>query len=408
MNYKKLLMIGLAAVATIAGAQDSTEDRLAALEKELAALKGEQNDLAAVSETKEERKFRFGGYGEIHANWVEGDGDKLDIHRLVLFLGYDFNDWIKLNSEIELEHAWTDDGYLLIEQLYADFLLSDPVSIRAGRVLAPLGIINQNHEPPLFNGVERPNVEKYIIPSTWSLDGVGLFGYPLSWLSYEVYAVAGLNESGFSDSSGVRSGREKGRVGMNSGALTGRLDFFPLSTDNQDLRIGLSGYYGGTDNTDNGDANSNTNGVTTDNTFGMVSGDFEYDISRLQFRGVAAFGSNSDAENLDAAYGKGAAEEIFGWYLEAGVDVLPTSWKKGKLKESSFVPFIRYEEYDTAHKQSDGSASDGSNHMTEVTAGVSWLLTQNFVVKADVQFVESEDGSTDDTKYNAGIGWVFN
>ena len=33
---------------------------------------------------------------------------------------------------------------------------------------------------------------------------------------------------------------------------------------------------------------------------------------------------------------------------------------------------------------------------------------QNFVVKADVQFVESEDGSTDDTKYNAGIGWIFN
>ena len=115
MNYRQILTAGLTAAFVAGTAVAQEEDRLAALEKqmadasaEIAALKGEQQDLASVTET--ESKFRFGGYGEIHANWVEGGSDKLDIHRLVMYIGYDFNDWIQLNSEIELEHAWTDDG----------------------------------------------------------------------------------------------------------------------------------------------------------------------------------------------------------------------------------------------------------------------------------------------------------
>ena len=411
---KLMSAVSLAALASVANAAD--EDRLKTLEAEmastkaeLAALKGEQNDLAGI--TKQESKFTFGGYGEIHANWSESGNDYLDIHRLVMYIGYEFNDWIRLSSEIELEHASTDEEYLLIEQLYADFLFGDAVNLRVGRMLAPLGIVNQNHEPTLFNGVERPNVEKYIIPSTWMIDGAGLFGSPLSWLNYEVYAVAGLNESGFNGKEGVRGGRMKGRPGLNEGAFTGRLDFFPISTDHQDLRLGLSGYYGGTDNKNKGGSNTNI----TDNTFTMVSADFEYDISRVRLRGVVALGENSDSAMLNVAYdpasdGNGAiGEEIFGWYLEAGMDVLPDSWKKGKLQDASLIPFVRYEEYNTQHKMAAGATADGKYDRSEVTLGASFLLTQNFVVKGDVQFADTDAaGSSTATKYNLGLGWVFN
>ena len=45
----------------------------------------------------------IGGYGDIHANFKEGsDADKFDFHRLVLYLGYDFSDWIQFHSEWEL------------------------------------------------------------------------------------------------------------------------------------------------------------------------------------------------------------------------------------------------------------------------------------------------------------------
>ena len=90
----------------------------------------------------------IGGYGDVHANFDNGsESDEIDFHRLVMYLGYDFSDWIKFHSETELEHAWTDDGYVLLEQAYVDFLLSDQANIRTGRMLAPVGIINQNHEP---------------------------------------------------------------------------------------------------------------------------------------------------------------------------------------------------------------------------------------------------------------------
>ncbi len=135
--------------------------------------------------------LKLGGYGEIQGNFTEGsESDKVDFHRLVLYLGYDFADWIKFHSEIELEHAWTDDGYVAIEQAHVDFLLSDNFNIRAGRLLTPIGIINKTHEPPTFNGVERPNFSKYIIPTTWSSDGIGFFGSLNPSLNYEAYVVA--------------------------------------------------------------------------------------------------------------------------------------------------------------------------------------------------------------------------
>lgn len=55
-------------------------------------------------------KVKLGGYGEIHSNFTEGtESDKMAFHRLVLYLGYDFADWIKFHSETELEHAFTKD-----------------------------------------------------------------------------------------------------------------------------------------------------------------------------------------------------------------------------------------------------------------------------------------------------------
>ena len=285
MKYQvQAITMGIFALVVSTGFA-ADEDRIKALEQqmqaanaEIAALKGEKKDLSAV--VQEESKLSLGGYGEIHANFVEGGNDLFDIHRLVLYTGYEFTDWIRLVSEVELEHAYVNKdkggGDLVIEQLYVDFELSDPISIRAGRILAPMGIINQYHEPTLFNGVERPNVEKYIIPSTWSLDGIGLFGYPLGWLSYEVYAVAGLDDTGFSGKEGIRGGRIKERQGLNDGAISGRIDVFPVTTENQDLRLGLSGYYGGSNNQNKGGDN-NTNGV--DNVFSMVSANMMSPVS---------------------------------------------------------------------------------------------------------------------------------
>jgi hypothetical protein len=130
-------------------------------------------------------KTHVGGYFELHYNnAVNGRSsetdDQLDFHRFVLYLSHEFNDWIKFTSELEVEHAFIeggeDSGEVELEQAYLDFLLHEKFNVRAGVLLMPIGIINQFHEPATFNGVERPFVDKYIIPTTWFDSGLGFFG----------------------------------------------------------------------------------------------------------------------------------------------------------------------------------------------------------------------------------------
>ena len=409
-KYAVISVVSVGLIQSALGQEgESTEDRIAALEQRVQDLSDEL-EMQGASELERQNPYEssdidgasgglmIGGYGEIHAAFEENGKSVFDIHRLVMYVGYEFADWIVLNSEIELEHAYVTDGAggeISIEQLYADFLFADAFNVRAGRMLAPLGIINQNHEPTLFLGVERPNVDKYIIPTTWSVDGAGIFGSPSGWISYQAAVVGGLDGNMFSPDEGIRDGRIKERSGLNDPAVTGRIDLYP--SDEQDLRLGLSGYYGGTDNANKGGSSG------AENDFTMVSADFEYDVSRFRFRGVVGHGSNSDVQNLPADTG----EEIFGWYLEGGVRVMPESWKKGKMENADIVPFVRYEEYDTQHKVAAGTVKDGANDRTDITVGINFPLTQQFVVKADYQFKYNEAATDPNNVFNLGMGWAF-
>ena len=358
--------------------------------------------------------FKIGGYGEMHANFNEGsEKDKMDFHRMVMYLGYDFSDWIKLNTEIELEHAFVKDtdsaddessdtsgGEISLEQAYVDFLLSDSFNVRAGRVLTPVGIINQNHEPILFNGVERPNFSKYIIPSTWSSDGIGLFGALNSEVNYQAYVVGGLDGSMFS-SSGIRSGRIKDKQSLSDPVFTGRVDYRPwqeaLANSDQALRMGVSGYFGGVNNSSGG----GNSGADAD--ISMVSADFEYSVGKFDFRGVVAHTEIDGAENLAA----GVGEEMFGWYLEAGYHFMPDEWKTGKLAKSDAVVFVRYEEFDTQYKVPSGVTTNGTKDKEEITFGINFYPVPNFVIKADYQIFDDASSNGRDDQFNLGLGWAF-
>ncbi|RJP21117.1 MAG: hypothetical protein C4520_10390 [Candidatus Abyssobacteria bacterium SURF_5] len=349
-------------------------------------------------------RFTMGGYGEFHANFEEGpSGDQFDIHRLVLYLGYDFNDWIKFHSETEIEHAFVTDGAggeLVIEQAYFDFLLSDLFNVRAGRILTPLGIINQKHEPVTFYGVERPSFAQFIIPSTWSSDGIGLFGNISPSLKYQAYVVNGLNGSKFNALSGIRAGRIKERPGLHDAAFTGRLDYFPFALREvpfgQWLRLGVSTYAGGIDNGNQG----KDPGINGD--IQIYSADFEYTVSRLDFRGAVAFESIDGAEQI----GNGTAEEIFGWYLEGAYRFWPDKWKTGKLRNSDAAFFVRYDDFDTQYSMPSGVPKNPNGDRNEITVGMNFYLTPNVVLKADYQFRDSEGDDPGDA-VNFGIGWVF-
>lgn len=366
-----------------------------------------------VAETMESRarpfdKLSIGGYGEVHANFIEGssDGqsnDMLDIHRLVGFIGYEFTDWIRFQSEIEIEHAMVSSGHggeLEIEQAHLDFLLGDMANVRLGRSLVPLGLINEHHEPTTFNGVERPSFAKYIIPSTWWSDGIGLFGNLTNSLSYKAYIMGGLDGSAFDATDGIRGGRIKERPSLNDMALTARFDYFPFldsrSADLQNLRFGASFFHGGINNGNKGE-DPDINGDIT-----IYSADFSAQAGDFDFKGVYAFEEIDGAENLD-----GVAEEIMGYYLEAGYHFWPEGWKRGKLANSDAVVFTRYDNYDTQYKMPAEVVADPAGDRYDWTFGLSFYPTTNVVLKADYQIHESEADSETDNSFNLGIGWQF-
>ncbi len=362
-------------------------------------------------------QLEFGGYGEMHANFNQGSReDKFDIHRLVLYVGYEFSDWIRFHSETEIEHAFTSadsGGEVSLEQAHIDFLISDQFNVRVGRILTPMGIVNWKHEPPSFNGVERPSFAKYIIPTTWSSDGIGMFGSLSPSWKYEAYVVGGLDGSKFDAINGIRKGRIKERPSLHETAFTGRLDYSPFVAHpvglGQTLRLGMSGYTGGLDN-----GNSGRNpGIDAD--IQMLSADFEYTISRFDFRGVVARTWIDGADDITARAwingtykrGNAPAEGMFGWYLESAYHFWPDTWKKGKLAKSDAVVFLRYDDYDTQYKMPPYTMANPKGDRDEWTAGVNFYLTSSLVLKADYQIRHDASRHDPGDRFNLGVGMQF-
>jgi len=128
----------------------------------------------------------IGGYGEMvyeDFSSTKDDGTpsgkkrQIDFLRAIVYVGYKFTDKILFNSEIEFEHATTSGkegarGEVSLEFALLDFLISKPFGVRTGLLLVPMGFINEMHEPPTFHGVNRPSVERNIIPTTWRENGL--------------------------------------------------------------------------------------------------------------------------------------------------------------------------------------------------------------------------------------------
>jgi hypothetical protein len=142
---------------------------------------------------EEENPLTIGGYGQIDYNQrVSGEefqNGNLDVHRLVLMFGYKFNDRTQVITEVEFEHV----KEVYVEQAFLQYEIQPWLKFRGGLMLVPMGIINEYHEPPTFNGVERPNLDKYIVPSTWREIGAGFTGvFPSASLSYQAYIMNGF------------------------------------------------------------------------------------------------------------------------------------------------------------------------------------------------------------------------
>lgn len=412
--------VGLGAVTAFA--QDDMEQRMQNLEERQGILGTEFQRLQSLFVLPEdadyksayglgpaaskiygrERGLSLGGYGQTWLQVFDHKQDKWDYLRFVLYLGYKFTDNLLLNVEIEVEHA----DEIFLEFATIDYLYRPEMNFRFGMVLMPVGFVNEIHEPPYYYGNQRPVVEQTIIPTTWRENGAGLFGEIADGLvQYRLYTTTNLSAgntkeccsgtaSGFS-SSGVRGGRQKGSRTLADMAIVARVDATPMNG----LLVGGSVVSG---DTGQGLPFGDTTAAAT---MTMWEGHAQYQYRGLHLRGLYVRNSIEDTDILSAARGQGISETQWGWYGEIAYDILPLFNPDTRL---GFVPFVRYERFNTQEEVPAGFTPDETKNRTVVTTGVSFYLHPNVVFKIDYRQFDSEGGDiSDQNDLNFGVGYAF-
>jgi len=220
-------------------------------------------------------KAIVGGYMDIqyrsHRNGVMETGDYnairngqgttngFDQQRFVPFIYADITEHLKFASELEIEHGIRGAGEIEISLEFAhlDYLISEPFNIRAGILLVPIGKFNLLHDSPLNDLTDRPLVSQFIIPSTMSETGAGVYGTfypgPTSKLDYELYVTTGPCGSDpdgtprINEETGTKNSRQRkcestaDGLDINNGkAVSGRVAFSPILG----IEVAGSGYFG--------------------------------------------------------------------------------------------------------------------------------------------------------------------
>lgn len=337
----------------------------------------------------------LGGYGEVLYNNPENLNSELDVQRLVLLFGYKFDERVQFVTEIEFEHV----KEVYVEQAFVNYNLTQGLNLRAGLMLVPMGIINEFHEPTIFNGVERPSLDKYIIPTTWREIGMGLSGR-LNGISarYQAYLFNGFlshnGENGLlKGSNGLRSGRQKGAEStMNHVNFAGKFDFYGI----RGLRLGLSGYQGKTQAVDGqNEIPGSEIGIS------MLGLDARYAYRKFSARGQYLRASLHDTDLYNELTGRDLGSELMGYYLEAAYNVLPFN------KKQRLVGFVRYENFNTHHEVGSLISKNEAFHRKEWTLGFSYHIAPGAVYKIDYQTKSTAISNSKKGQFNMGVGVWF-
>ena len=425
-----LVAVGLTATAVAETADHgSSEERIDDLEATMEVVVEELDALRKIFAVPEEggltsysglapsaskvyhrdRGLSIGGYGEVRFRGQvddrDGSQDIFDALRLALYVGYKFNDWIVVNSEVEFEHAGTGGGgSVSTELLTLDLLFCDCFNARAGLLLLPVGFLNEIHEPVFYFSNARPEVEKRLIPTTWRENGAGIYGSFLAdRVLYRMYGVNGLDAAGFSDS-GFRGGRQKGSRALSDHfAFVGRVDVEPTLG----LQLGGSFYYGysGQNQTIDPASVPGIGGAVPNapTTIWEVHGELRR--AGAQVRALYSQSLLGDSVELSAVLGGDPiARRMNGGYVEFAYDVMPWFLPDSEM---SLEPFYRYERLNTqqAVRDAAGSADPTLDRRYHVV-GLQYKPHPQVVLKLDYRNIDSVGGELPD-EVEVGFGFVF-
>jgi len=396
------------------------------LEVLAAQLKAQQAQIEALSaeiEKKESsaggewfKNTTLGGYGEAQFYHYDNAPDQYDAYRFVLYVGHQFSDTVRLQSELEVEHGFAADtdttctvsdanangtlqasevvcgkastkpGEVELEQMYLEWDYIGEQKLAVGQILVPVGFMNETHEPTTFYGVKRNPVETAIIPTTWWEGAVKASGEILPGLGYDAMVSTGLKTS----KGELRSGRQKGAKAVAEDlAYTARLKY----TGIKGLELGAT-YHQQADI-------SQDNAVGNGDKAELVEVHAGYQIAGFSAR--ALYGQwNIEGLSNTANWNNAEGNDQNGGYLELGYKPLE---KVGV--------FARYSEWTkwTADSSTTTSTTNGAiDHIGQWNYGVNYWLTPRAVLKLDVQDqqnVKLAAGGKDEDGFALGMGYSF-
>lgn len=389
------------------------------------SVSAQNGDTMAVKTSR----LTIGGYGEAvysrhfysdnvfrysHAErYADAPGyGRVDVPHAVVMMGYDFGHGWTVGTEIEFEHGGVEaavereteetgefeqeverGGEVALEQLWMQKSFGKHLNVRAGHIVVPVGMTNNNHLPTQFFGVYRPEGENTIMPCTWHETGLSLWGRAGAW-RYEVQMLPALNSNLFNDAGWVHNGSASPYEfrPANSIACAARLDWSGLPG----LRLGLSGYCG---NTFNNDITTTVYSQTSRyygarGTLAIAAFDFAYRGRWLVVRGNADYGHLGDAslistrnKNQTTMTGNpyphtAVGESAWDASVEAGIDLLSLLAARSGRRDSKLYLYGRYDHYDS-FVPAEGWADVPWAERRVVAGGINYYPLPQVAVKAE-------------------------
>jgi len=343
----------------------------------------------------------FSGYAEINYNrpTSQPENTQADVRRFVLGMQHRFSPATKMVGEIEFEHAVTsadDPGEVAIEQAYIEHQLGRTWAVRGGLFLIPIGLLNENHEPTAFYGVERNFVETAIIPTTWREGGVQMIGQYGNGITLQTGISTGFDLTKWDATSSEGQESPLGSIHQElAQAKAANLSLFGAVNwrGMPGLLLGGGAFAG--------DATQRQSVATSRVTLWDLHARWtpgRWDVNALYTRGTM---SNTAALNAPLVGNPTLIPSSFdGYYVQ-------TAYKAWSHEDYSLSPFVRWERFNTGKSYADlGPGLTPAPLPTETvwTAGANFQLTPGVVVKADYQWFAV---NKDSNRFNLGLGWSF-
>lgn len=343
----------------------------------------------------------IGGYGEMFYASKKDADNIADVYRFVPYFGYKFTDNIILNTEIEFEHGGANggSGEAIVEFMYLDFLMYQAFNVQVGHVLTPMGLINLRHEPTLFNTVQRPNTEKYLLPSTWHTNGAIAYGsLGETGLSYNAGIIQALDLN--NGEAGNKKQIRESRAGsskestFNNSAFVGRLDYRGING----LLVGASAYYG-----------SMTQGTPSGISGLMYDVHATYEIAGVKAKALYTATMVNDADKIAADNANAASiSDADGYYVNVEYDLLAAVGTTYRLPIFAQYDHINPNGTVVDATNTDISSSANSAESDTTTVGVNFFPHEQVVLKVDYATTAyMQDNTPDDKVLSLGLGFIF-